>query len=156
MEWWLQAKHYVAWFLQLPSKVDSEITSPLWRNLIFTGTQNALPRTTEPTSVAAGQPDSRALTHKWCRFCWANMIIQRQGRNIDGDYVELNSLQHTGPDNDFTYSVRKHLLKPWIGTSSVDQWLRRGLPVQGVWVSYLVGELRSHRPKTQNRRQAIV
>ena len=40
------------------------------------------------------------------------MIIQRQGRNIDGDYVELNSLQHTGPDNDFTYSVRKHLLKP--------------------------------------------
>ena len=40
------------------------------------------------------------------------MIIQRQGRNIGGDYVELNSLPLAGPDNDFTYVVRKHLLKP--------------------------------------------
>ena len=32
----------------------------------------------------------------------------------------------------------------WDGTSLVVQWLRLHLPMQGVWVQSLVGELRSH------------
>ena len=35
------------------------------------------------------------------------------------------------------------------GTSLVVQWLRLRLPMQGVWVRSLVGELRSHMPPGQ-------
>ena len=43
-----------------------------------------------------------------------------------------------------------------LGTSLVVQWLRLNLPMQGVWVQSLVGELRSHTPhgqKTKNIKQ---
>ena len=42
------------------------------------------------------------------------------------------------------------------GTSLAVQWLRLCLPMQGVWVRSLVGELRSHMPlsqKNQNIKQ---
>ena len=35
------------------------------------------------------------------------------------------------------------------GTCVVDQWLRLCLPIQGVWIRSLVGELRSHMPQGQ-------
>ena len=43
-----------------------------------------------------------------------------------------------------------------MGTSLAVQWLRICLPMQGVWVRSLVGELRSHMPhgqKNQNIKQ---
>ena len=38
----------------------------------------------------------------------------------------------------------KESKKEWIGTSLVVQQLRLALPLQGVWVQSLVGELGSH------------
>ena len=39
-----------------------------------------------------------------------------------------------------------HCKKYQSGTSLVVQWLRICPAVQGTWVQYLVGELRSHMP----------
>ena len=44
------------------------------------------------------------------------------------------------------------------GTSTEVQWLRLRLPMQGVWVPYLVGDLRSHMPcgvATKNKKIKI-
>ena len=48
--------------------------------------------------------------------------------------------------NTHTLSLDKQAL---IGTSLAVQWLRLCLPMQGVRVQSLVGELRSHRPRGQ-------
>ena len=67
------------------------------------------------------------------------------------------------PDSE-TSSIKGENLIPIFrkgaGTSLVVQWLRLRLPVQGVRVRSLVGELRSHMPggqttKTQNRSNIV-
>ena len=45
--------------------------------------------------------------------------------------------------------VRKRQRKPHLGTSLAVQWLRPCLPMQEVWVQSLVGDLRSHMPRSQ-------
>ena len=39
------------------------------------------------------------------------------------------------------------------GTSPVVQWLRIHLPIQGAWVQSLVGELRSHMPRSTAKKK---
>ena len=46
----------------------------------------------------------------------------------------------------FIHSKKKYI---YLGTSLAVQWLRLPLPMQGVWVWSLVGELRSHMPHGQ-------
>ena len=46
-------------------------------------------------------------------------------------------------------SSGKHDKKSLLGTSPVVQWLTLCLPIQGVWVQSLVGELISHMPRDQ-------
>ena len=46
-----------------------------------------------------------------------------------------------------------------MGTSLVVQWLRVHLPMQEVWIWFLVWQLRAHMPggqKKQNMKQAIL
>ena len=47
-----------------------------------------------------------------------------------------------------TFSLRAQPL----GTSLATQWLRLYLPMQGVWIWSLVGELRTHMPKKQEQK----
>ena len=50
-----------------------------------------------------------------------------------------------GPGETWRKCFKRHRLFV-LGTSLVVQWLRLHLPMQGVWVWSLVGELRSHMP----------
>ena len=48
---------------------------------------------------------------------------------------------------------RQHLRNTAPGASLLVQWLRLHLPMPGVWVQLLLGELRSHLPYDQNVKQ---
>ena len=52
--------------------------------------------------------------------------------------------------NDETPSkdLKQGMTSMHLETSLVVQWLRICLPVQGMWVQSLVGELRSHMPRS--------
>ena len=43
----------------------------------------------------------------------------------------------------------KILIYKRLGTSLAVQWLRLHLPMQGMWVQPLLGEIRSHMPRSQ-------
>ena len=49
----------------------------------------------------------------------------------------------------YKWTVETVTLKKELGTSLVVQWIRLHLPMQGVRVQSLVGELRSHVPRGQ-------
>ena len=57
-------------------------------------------------------------------------------------YISAESQDHVGQKNGWLYLKRRTEL----GIPLVAQGLRVNLPVQGVWVLSLVGELRSHMP----------
>ena len=58
-----------------------------------------------------------------------------------------------------TFDLQVSWIKPTLGTSLASQWLRLHLPVQGVQVGSLVGELRSHMPhgqKTKTQKSEVI
>ena len=57
-------------------------------------------------------------------------------------YISAESQDHVGQKNGWLYFKGR----TGLGMSLVAQGLRVNLPVQGVWVLSLVGELRSHMP----------
>ena len=59
--------------------------------------------------------------------------------NLDYQWLLRGSCEH----------LKITFLKTELRTSLVAQWLRLRLPMQGMWVRSLVGELRSHMPHSQ-------
>ena len=83
-----------------------------------------------------------SLPVQWLGLCTFTAWVQSL-------FGELRSHKMCSVANRQNKTPQKILTKKYDGTSLVVQWLRFSLPLQGVQVRSLVGELRSHMPCDQ-------
>ena len=80
------------------------------------------------------------------------MLVRRWRNQVDHRYVAGGNVKwysHSGDSLEISLKIKD------AGTSLAVQWLRLRLPMQGVWVQSLVGELGSHMPHGQKKQTNI-
>ena len=93
---------------------------------------------------------SCVLPHgNWCQNEGDKTVSAESGFSLVGKIISLEVAFIQFCPRPIIMKGMNHLIKDTPGTSLAVQWLRLCLPVQGVWVQSLVGELRSHMPHSQ-------
>ena len=88
---------------------------------------------------------------------WNNFLPQEGGKKVGWLWKIQSHVEHlageraTQPGESLEGTTSEQVIRSPVGngmggTSLVVQWLKIGLPMQGTWVQFLVGELISHIP----------
>ena len=83
-------------------------------------------------------------TQDWSPLGWTDWI-SLQSKGLSRVFSNTTVQKHQFFSTQLSSQSNSHIKHNWIGIYLVVQWLRHSvLPLQGVWVQSLVGELRSH------------